>query len=728
MRQYLDLAKSHLSKLSIRTELYLFVAAFIVIMIALAAAVSIEQRAEVVAEAQTEIDDELEDFGVVLADKANYLSNVTSWLSHDESFDAQMRSRDASGLTRLLQPLINEGFVDSLAVLDADGAVLASVTRDQAHGPAESVLTSSFVKEALKGHRFTTLEQDRSGWPQLRLVMPISNSRSDGPFGVLVAGFFLDRHFVSSVAAKSGKEVAIVVNGQIAATTLSDTQDNAWSNKPAPVELIRAQRENRTSDFLTLQTDEGQYLFRFKPLRSADGSNLGLYGVGIAEAVIGEMQLANLRRFALTLLLFAFATALFGFILVRTLDAPIQHILSATRLLAGGDLASTIFLARSDELGEMARNLECLRQNVDKQLKETRLDQRRNAEIVRAMPVAAVITDLDHRISSINGAAERMLRRDEVSIVGHNVNEIFLLRRNADDTRSPNLQVELGSGQGTRAVQFRGRLALAGQPQRIVDVLSAVLLVEGTPGCTIYLLLDVTEVELTSHAKDEFLLNVAHELRAPLFSLRTSVDLLEEDYGRLSMRDLGLMVRNLQKSTLKFQTLVENLIDIGNIHAGRFRIQRLPIRIELIVQDAVEQVSPLLQAKGQQLIVNLEDPSECIVLADRRRIAQVIINLLNNASKYGPDNTPIELATCRSSGVAFVGVIDQGPGIPEAEQRSLFQPLKRDQDSRNEGAGMGIGLVLSKEIVEMHGGRIGLTSVPGQTTTFWFSLLVSTDM
>lgn len=219
------------------------------------------------------------------------------------------------------------------------------------------------------------------------------------------------------------------------------------------------------------------------------------------------------------------------------------------------------------------------------------------------------------------------------------------------------------------------------------------------------------------------MMNAAHELRSPLASLRTSIEALNEEQPILSKEELNFMLKKMLRSVVRFEAFVENLIDMGNIMAGRFMIRPIPCLLDEILDAALSQVTTLLEAKGQSLNVRSNSTAPCRVFADPARITQVMVNLLTNASKYGPDNEAIVLWICTGDRFVSLDVSDRGTGIPAEEQAQLFQRFYRGKRGSIEGTGLGLGLALAKEIVQAHGGQIGIKSQVGEGTTFWFSLL-----
>jgi signal transduction histidine kinase len=221
--------------------------------------------------------------------------------------------------------------------------------------------------------------------------------------------------------------------------------------------------------------------------------------------------------------------------------------------------------------------------------------------------------------------------------------------------------------------------------------------------------------------KDQYLFSVAHELKTPLASLAASVELLAEDDGAASVADRRHLVRVVQRSTARFQMLVDNLLDLGSLRAGRFNVSIRPVVLQDVVSDAVAAVQPLMEVRGQHVEPCL--PAEpLVVLGDARRLQQVLVNLLANATKFGPAGDTIDLDVTTRDGRARARIVDHGPGIAPAEQAELFEPYFRSATTREITPGVGLGLAIARAIVEAHGGQIGLDSVPGRGTTVWFTV------
>lgn len=237
----------------------------------------------------------------------------------------------------------------------------------------------------------------------------------------------------------------------------------------------------------------------------------------------------------------------------------------------------------------------------------------------------------------------------------------------------------------------------------------------GEPLRIIGSILDITErkrLELmlreSSRRKDEFLAMLAHELRNPLAPLRTAIALMQKA-GPPHEREpdlLGLMQRQAEHMT----RIVDDLLEVSRITQGRIALKYEPILVCTAVYHAVESVAPLVEARTQQIHVEVPDATSWIS-ADVTRMSQILVNILNNASKYTPEGGSIRITARADAHWVSIVIADTGSGVsPELLPHifELFSQGERTLD-RSEG-GLGIGLSLVKKLVEMHDGRISVRS------------------
>lgn len=232
---------------------------------------------------------------------------------------------------------------------------------------------------------------------------------------------------------------------------------------------------------------------------------------------------------------------------------------------------------------------------------------------------------------------------------------------------------------------------------------------------------DVTAQAELLRLKEDFLLQVAHELRTPIAALSATLDLLGEDALTMQREQLATMVSTLRRSASRLEILVENLLDAGSIEAGTFQVRVAPTSVRGCLHEALVFVEPLLDARRQHLVTRL-GPEADRVLADPRRTSQVFANLIANASKYSPEATTVTVAAVSHDGFVRVSVSDEGPGIPADERSRLFQRFFRSREVRDQAGGIGLGLTICRAIVHAHGGEIEVESEVGRGTSVHFTL------
>lgn len=219
-----------------------------------------------------------------------------------------------------------------------------------------------------------------------------------------------------------------------------------------------------------------------------------------------------------------------------------------------------------------------------------------------------------------------------------------------------------------------------------------------------------------------FVSAVSHELRTPLTCVKTSIDLLNATRSGLSDDQVEL-VRTIGHHVGRLETLVADLLDITKLEAGQVSLSKQPTDLRQIVARAVEALRPLIDRKTQSIHLHCPD-AVAPVEVDRKRIEQVLTNILSNAIKFTPKEGVIEVSVDEQPDQIQVCVADNGPGIPEADQARIFDRFYVVTDGRGL-SGVGLGLYIARQMVELHGGRIWVESQVGAGSTFCFSVPVS---
>jgi len=225
------------------------------------------------------------------------------------------------------------------------------------------------------------------------------------------------------------------------------------------------------------------------------------------------------------------------------------------------------------------------------------------------------------------------------------------------------------------------------------------------------------EAERVSRLKDEFLSTLGHELRAPLHAILGWSRLLES--GRLAPEDVQRGGQTIDRNVRNLAQLVDDLIDMSGLLSGRLRLDPEETDLAQIVEAALETMQATADAKGVRLEKSLPAQA-CLVFGDRQRLQQVIWNLLNNAVKFTPRGGLITTSLARDHGNWEVKVTDSGIGLGPNALKMVFDRFGRNETPRRGPPGLGLGLVIVKQVIELHGGRVWANSAgEGHGATFY---------
>jgi PAS domain S-box-containing protein len=235
----------------------------------------------------------------------------------------------------------------------------------------------------------------------------------------------------------------------------------------------------------------------------------------------------------------------------------------------------------------------------------------------------------------------------------------------------------------------------------------------------------VDEVERASKAKSEFLSRMSHELRTPLNAILGFSQLLERQNPTETQLN---RIRHILTAGRHLLNLINEILDISRIEAGRLHMSLEPVCMADTVREAVDLIRPLAAEREMNLCAPATDDESIYVMADRQRFKQVLLNLLTNAIKYTPPGGKVSVSFALSTnGSIRVVVTDTGPGIPSEKISLLFTPFERLGAERSAVEGTGLGLALSQRLVQAMNGAIGVESPPGQGSTFWVELPCATS-
>ena len=219
----------------------------------------------------------------------------------------------------------------------------------------------------------------------------------------------------------------------------------------------------------------------------------------------------------------------------------------------------------------------------------------------------------------------------------------------------------------------------------------------------------------------DFTLTVSHDLQTPLSAAWAGLGMLETSLLDRARPDERELLGNVGRNIERLRLLINDLLASNQLEAGTLHLDRAPLDLRTVVADAMAAVGPLIQEKGQTLCADLPEPlpSE----GDRRRLEQVVVNLLANAHRHTPAGARIAVSGRATAGELLLSVSDNGPGIPAREHEAIFRRFYRPATA---AGGSGLGLAIARGLVELHGGWIWVESEPGNGATFHVALPLRT--
>ena len=499
------------------------------------------------------------------------------------------------------------------------------------------------------------------------------------------------------------------------------------------IEAIRQGRDEyyrRFARFTTASGDRTSAYFQslepqFNTVRAAADRLLRLNQEAMRRKADAASQIARRWFFvtlALAVVLMAAGVAI-ELSLSKAIVGPVAQLTAATARLASGDLDTPAVPVRSaDEIGALAvsfnRMADRLREVRRSDMGKLLVAQQTTEAVIDSLFDPVIVADGHGLVTRVNPAAERLFgARDDA--LGKPIDAVTrdarIAQSVADVLRS---QAPAASEDAAATLPWavdgaRRAFRIRSTPMKDAD---------GRLAGVVTLLEDITHLSEVSRLKSEFIAAASHELRTPLTSAQMGIHLLLEGAaGPLDERQRDIL-QVCREDTTRLDRLMRELLDLSKIESGAITPQLAPMRPATLVAEAVNPLRLQAEAKGVRLEVDAP-PDLPHVAVDRGQIERVIGNLVTNAMRATADGGTITVAAVRRGDEVAVSVADTGSGIPREYLSTIFEPFV--QVPHAAGGGAGLGLTISRRIIEGHGGRLSVQSEPGRGSTFTFTIPVA---
>ena len=406
------------------------------------------------------------------------------------------------------------------------------------------------------------------------------------------------------------------------------------------------------------------------------------------------------------LLIWLAGAGLIAWVVYRlALAAPLRRLSQAAWRIGRGDLRSPLIgIGGGAELGRLASSFEEMRQRLLEASGEARRRAAEAEALLAGMVEGVFAVDRDRRLRYLNPQAALLLGIPAEQALGRFCGDVLQPRLPGGE-RPCDFSCPIVHARSRGDSQATEHLLVAGGPRTVV-LRSAAPVAERQ----VVLVREESGVEAGRRVRDAVFAHVSHELKTPLAGQLASIELLLDQLGEpLTPGETAdgarQLVQSLQRSTLRLERLIDNLLESVRLEKGPFDLPREALDLLAVVEEAIEAVAPLLAQKEQLLVRRLPErlpPLE----GEADALAQVLVNLLANANKFAPAGSPVEVGGRELEGSVELWVEDRGPGLPPASAGSVFDLFNRGPAPGAPRNGLGLGLFIVRTIVERHGGRV----------------------
>ena len=413
------------------------------------------------------------------------------------------------------------------------------------------------------------------------------------------------------------------------------------------------------------------------------------------------------------------AVLIIGFItahgIARRFGAPIEALAKAADNIGKGNFEVVLPLSSATEMNLLTRRFgimaEALRQHQATNVDELLAGQQRLQAVLDSIDDGLLMIDQQGRLEHLNPVAQRQLGWDE-SRLGQPLGEA--LKRQELDQQ---LQTVLRGGSLERLPEDLS-VDIEGENRLLTYSLTPVSQPKGPILGAVMVLHDVTEQRAFERVRSEFVLRASHELRTPVTGMHMAFGLfLERARFDPQSRETDLL-NTVNEEMQRLMQLINDLLNFSRYQNGLQKLTLAPCNIDDLLEQAQGRFLERAHEQGIELLVEIQAPLPRLQ-ADQPQLERVLDNLIDNALRHTSEKGQIRLQARRHGERVIVSVEDNGEGIAYGQQGRIFEPFV--QVGRKKG-GAGLGLALCKEIVQLHGGRMGVYSRPGQGTQFYLAL------
>jgi len=432
------------------------------------------------------------------------------------------------------------------------------------------------------------------------------------------------------------------------------------------------------------EVEDQAMVFAF-PIKSGRSVERALYLEVSVQNILATVT--DIKNILLMAYIVAMLFSLFiGLLFAKTLSNPLRKLTRQALEMAEGNLDVKIEVSSQDEIGKLASAFKVMATNVKKYISELEFEKQKLERILQNMSDGVLAVNSKNEIIHINESAKKFLKGDV---------EKFLEYVQNEENRSVTQHIYEVDGW-------------------TLEVSTAAFIDSYHGNGTIFILHDITQQAKLDQMRKQFVADVSHELRTPITTIKTySETLLDVDDESVKREFLSVIIKECDRMT----RLITDLLYLSRLDSGENILKIEEVNVSELVRFVCEKMRIHAKKKNQKLLCSAEE--NVVIEADRDRLEQVLINLINNAVVYVQEGGQIEVGLKKDGSYVKITVDDNGPGIPEDDLPRIFERFYRVDKARSRSlGGSGLGLSIADEIVKAHGGKIQVESRVGVGTKF----------
>jgi len=487
---------------------------------------------------------------------------------------------------------------------------------------------------------------------------------------------------------------------------------------------------NNTKDGLTLYDQSGRVVYINPSLKRLFGVKRNILGVSREEIVKHREKYFEYRQErsdeSIDTQKKVFSGEPITNVMIKIFSTPIRHIEANYLPILGKDKSVIGMIGSFRDVTMLKTQAE----KITQQLLEVQRERNRWQAIFENVEEGIFVMNKEKRIVAMNGACETMTGLSEEEAIGKYAHQVFHCH-NINSSYHPDFSPVEKVYRTLEPLPYDEHIhtSVNGQERWVGVSYNPIFDEKHEILQCVGVIRDITSIKELESAKSEFVSIASHELRTPLTIINGYLSLfINGDLGdgadiRSRMQQMSIL-NKVYKETKRLTILVEELLNVSRIEEGRLRLKLRKCSLEEIIKEVVFELQPLASAQGLELKVDLDSKTkDKLVLVDRDKMKQVLVNLLDNAIKYNREHGVIRVKTRWENTRLETSVEDTGVGIPISLQSRIFSKFQQAPGSYiKENKGTGLGLFIAKSLIELHAGKINVRSKPGEGSRFSFTL------